>query len=205
MGNSDVTGLRFVAIKNINQADVVVSVAVEQRDHLKTLKLKLFRQDQPDEVVYSIKLDQSPLVVLPPLAMDGKRYFVQLESNLGRSIFDYQTQEVSFTANVSAQQVQLEFQPKRKAVDGETVQVSVRGILLVLLCGVAGYNYQTLSPVLQKTLSSISAALKSGKDNSSSSTPSSANSREPVFSEQELALFSDNTTTNKKKVKPRRA
>lgn len=208
MEATDVSGLRFAVIKSINQADVAVSVATSEPEHLKTIKLNLFRDDQPDVVLHSIKLDGSPLVMLPVLPMDGRKYFLQLESSLSRQGYDYQRSEVSFTANTSIQHVGLQFQPKRRALEaGETTQVSVRGILFLLLCAVLGYYHQSVLPLLNRLMVLGSNAVKrersgwSGSATSGGSSPGHSNN--PVFTEQELALMESSTA--KKKVKARRA
>ena len=51
---ADVTGLRLAAIKSVNQADVMVSVGIDQLEHLRTLKLKLFRAENPDQVIHQV-------------------------------------------------------------------------------------------------------------------------------------------------------
>lgn len=209
VGTSDVTGLRFAVIRSVNQADVVVSVSVSEPEHLRTLKLNLYREDQPGQAVHTIRLEQSPLAVLPVLPMDGRRYYLQLESNLGRHQFDYQTPEVTFTANRSAQHISLQFNARRRAVEtAEATQVSVRGMLFLLLCGAAAYYYQSLAPLVSQLMAVATNALKPARggfsfgpaaDPSSSSNPNTAQ-----FSEQELALM-EPTIKEKKKVKPRRA
>ena len=228
MENEDVTGLNFVAIKSINQADVVVSVSVENRDFLKSIKLNLFREDQPDSVVHSIKLEHSPLVILPVLPMDSRKYFLQLESNLGttdcfdslyfhhfvnilnigscvgRHTYEYSTSEVSFTANSSIQHVELEFNPKRKMVESETTQVSVSTILFVLIVSISVYYYQALTPLISRLFVITATAIQSGRERANNSA-SSGSSNNVVFSEQELALMEPAAAVIKKKVKPRRA
>ena len=56
-----------------------------------------------------MRLDQSALVLLPALAMDGRQYVVQLESTLGRTLFDSAAARATFTANASAQVLLLFF------------------------------------------------------------------------------------------------
>jgi len=59
-----------------------------------------------------VRLDQSALVLLPALAMDGRQYVVQLESTLGRTLFDSAAARATFTANASAQVLLLFFHRK---------------------------------------------------------------------------------------------
>lgn len=213
MEAADVSDLRFAVIKSINQADVAVSVSVSEMEHLKTIKLNLFRDDQPDTVLHSIKMDSSPVVFLPVLPMDGRKYFIQLESTLSRHGYDYQRSEVSFTADTSIQHVSLQFQPKRKSLESaETTQVSIRGVLFLLLCILAAYNYQSIGPLLNRLLSLANSSLKtrsgwSGSSSGGASMSASSSGREgnnPVFSEQELALM-EMSSTVKKRAKPRKA
>lgn len=210
MGESDVSGLRFSVIKAVNQADVVVTVDVLEPEHLRTIKLNLYREDQPGVALHSLKLDTSPLVILPVLPMDGRRYFLQLESNLGRHNFDYQSPELSFTANASVQHLSLRFHPRRKTTEAaETTQVSIRGVLFVLLIALAVYYHQALGPLLSRALAVINNALKPSRggfaygSSSAGASSSSGNPNNPVFSEQELALMESSSV--KKRVKPRRA
>ena len=211
VGENDVTDLRFAVIKAVNQADVVVTVDVLEPEHLRTIKLNLYREDQPGVAVQSIKMDNSPLVILPVLQMDGRRYFLQLETNLGRHNYDYQTPEMSFTANTSVQHLALRFHPRRKSVEStETTQVSIRSVLAVLLVGLATYYHQALAPYLSKAIAVVNNAFKPsrggfafGAGSAGASSSSGREQNNPVFSEQELALMENNTV--KKKVKPRRA
>lgn len=212
MEASDVSGLRFAVIKQVNQADVAVSVNVPEPEHLKTIKLNLYRDDQPDVVLHSIKLDASPLVFLPVLPMDGRRYSLQLESSLSRQGYDYQKAEVSFSTNTSIQHVSLQFQPRRRALEAnETTQVSVRSILFLILCVLGGYYYQSIGPLVNRLVALGMNAFNRPRGGwsrspnaSSGSSPSHRASNNPVFSEQELALME--TTAVKKKInKPRRA
>jgi len=203
MENEDVTGRNFVVIRNINHADVVVSVLVEHRDFLKSIKLNLYREDQPDSLVHSVKLEHSPLVILPALPMDGRKYFLQLESNLGRHTYEYSTTEVSFSSNVSVQHVTLQFNARRKMVESETTQVSISTILFILILSTSAYYYQALTPLISRLFVITGTAIRSSKDNSISSSNSSGGN--VVFSEQELALMEPTATVIKKKVKPKRA
>lgn len=210
--NSDVSGLRFSVIKAVNQADVVVTLDVLEPEHLRTIKLNLFREDQPGVVLQSLKLDNSPLVVLPVLPMDGRKYFIQLESNLGRHHFDYQMPELSFTANTSVQHLSMRFHPRRKTVDAsETTQVSIRGVLVALLVGLAAYYREELGPFINRVLAVVNNALKPNRggfafgSGLSGASSSSGHPNNPVFSEQELALMDEGNNVTKKRVKPRRA
>lgn len=210
--NSDVSGLRFSVIKAVNQADVVVTLDVLEPEHLRTIKLNLFREDQPGVVLQSLKLDNSPLVVLPVLPMDGRKYFIQLESNLGRHHFDYQMPELSFTANTSVQHLSMRFHPRRKTVDAsETTQVSIRGVLVALLVGLVAYYREELGPFINRVLAVVNNALKPNRggfafgSGLSGASSSSGHPNNPVFSEQELALMDEGNNVTKKRVKPRRA
>ena len=207
MEERDVMGLRFVAIKSVNQADVVVSVSVGEPEFLKTIRLNLYREDQPDTVVHSVKLDQSPLVFLPVLPMDGRHYFLQLDSTLGHHSYDYSTSEVSFSANASVQHLRLQFNPRRKVVEShETTQVSIHSILFVVLFSLAVYYHEALSVHISRLAAVVTAnLLKPTRDNASARDPagSSGSPNNVVFSEQELALMEP--TVVKKKTKPRRA
>jgi hypothetical protein len=210
--DSDVSGLRFSVIKAVNQADVLITVDVLELEHLRTIKLNLFREDQPGVVLQSLKLDNSPLVILPVLPMDGRKYFIQLESNLGRHNYDYPNPELSFTANTSVQHLSLRFHPRRKTVDAsETTQVSIRGVLVALLVGLAVYYRESLGPLLNRALAMVNNALKPSRggfafgSGMSGAPSSSGHPNNPVFSEQELALMDEGSSVVKKKVKPRRA
>ena len=214
METNDVSGIRFAVIKSINQADVVVTVEISEPEHIKTIKLNLYRDDQPDVVLNTIKLDASPLVFLPVLPMDGKKYYLQLESSLGRHGFDFQTSGVSFTTNVSVQHLSLRFEPKRKSIEAtETTQVSIRSVLFILLCLVSCYYYQALLPLLGRLVVITSNAIKPNRRGSSGYSPydsvsgSSSNPNHAIFSEQELALMesSSSSAAARKRVKPRRA
>ena len=142
---SDVTDVRFSVIKAVNQANVAVTVDVLEPEHLRTIKLNLYREDQPGVAMQSIKMDNSPLVILP-----GRRYFLQLETSLGRHNYDYHTAELSFAANTSVQHLSLRFHPRRKSIESsETTQVSIRSVLVVLLlAGLAAYYHQMLVPLV---------------------------------------------------------
>ena len=219
------TGLRFVAMKKLHQTDVVVSVDVHQAEHLKTLKLKLYRQDEPQRAVHSVKLDQqSPLVVLPPLAMDGTRYTLQLESNLGRNAYDYQTQEAAFAASQPTRHVRLRFHPRRKTLDAETAQVSLRSMAALLVCVLVGYNYDKVLALVAKSTAAVLATSRrkgsaagggnpsSGGGGGGGGVSSSSSSQRPVFSQQELDLFQEDSAAAssaaaaaaKKKIKARK-
>lgn len=199
-------GLRFVVIKSVNQADVVVSVQVEQRDHLKSLKLKVFKQDQPDSIVHSIKLDKSAVVILPPLPMDSATYSILLESSLARNIYDHHSQQATFTTNLPVQNVAFDFKPTRKMIDPETTQVSLRAVLTLLILAIGSYNYRALEPLVSHLFQLLSAAIKSNRSSFSSTSTSTGmgSAHYPVFSEQELALM-EVAAPVKKKVKPKKA
>lgn len=53
----DVKGLELIVFHLVDQMDLSVHVESSIPEHLKTLKLKLYKETEPDSPVYTIKLD----------------------------------------------------------------------------------------------------------------------------------------------------
>ncbi|CAD1476709.1 unnamed protein product [Heterotrigona itama] len=154
--SSDIRGLRLVAFYPISRTDVSVHVVSMQPEHYRTLKVKLCREDTPDSPIHLSKLETQQLskigsaynagflMHLPPLQTDGKKYFMQLESSLSRTLHKYKTIPFYFEANSSFKYVKLTFNAERKIDHSDMNQTSIVALPFIMFITIGFFNREKL-------------------------------------------------------------
>lgn len=194
--------------------DITVLVESTVPEHLKTLKLKLCKDDSPDSPIYSVKLDSiaggskhwgNPatqerflkaglLVQLPFIPRDKTPYFIQIESGLNKHTFSYKEPVVHFIADKTYRNFKLLFEPVPKVLDHEFSQSNLM-IIPLLLAAALIYMYSQKLPRggfnYPKPFFSFSNNQDKGGNNSYNGNGNSDISIEPV-------------NTGKRKAKPRK-
>lgn len=111
--SSDISGIRLFAMRPTSRTDVLVYVLPDRPEDLKTLRLRLSREEAPEALVGLIKLsDYKPSpdgymlssvpVLLPPLPADGRTYILQMESSLSQATHEYTLRPIHFKASGSS-------------------------------------------------------------------------------------------------------
>ncbi|KAL1122190.1 hypothetical protein AAG570_003595, partial [Ranatra chinensis] len=156
VSSADVEGLRLYALRPIIRTDITVYVVPDHPEDLKTLRVKLCREEAPDTAVYVVKLsDYKPtaggyalstvILTLPPVPADGRGYIVKLESSLSQSTHAYTLRPVHFKADSPLRLVRLGFSPRAKASEPELSQPSYLAVPLIVLALLSYYHRNSLS------------------------------------------------------------
>ncbi|XP_061181394.1 BOS complex subunit NOMO1-like [Saccostrea echinata] len=191
--DSDFTGINIIAFRRNNQMDVSGNVVTEE-EFLPHLKVRLYRDDNPDSPIHTSSLGPVSFFYLPSLQMTNEKYLLRLESTLSKAAYEYDLPEISFQTNKSYKHFTFNFTPKRKSLEQELSQSSVLALPLAILIGVAIYNYQKLLPVLSKAVVQIKTLIAASQ---SEVAPSNGSSEPTTYS----ASF---TEQSKKRSKPRK-
>lgn len=191
--DSDFTGINIIAFRRNNQMDVSGNVVTEE-EFLPHLKVRLYRDDNPDSPIHTSSLGPVSFFYLPSLQMTNEKYLLRLESTLSKAAYEYDLPEISFQTNKSYKHFTFHFTPKRKSLEQELSQSSVLALPLAILIGVAIYNYQKLLPVFSKAVVQIKTFIAA----SQSEVAHSNGSSEPT------TYSASFTEQSKKKSKPRK-
>nr|XP_022336385.1 nodal modulator 1-like isoform X1 [Crassostrea virginica] len=149
--DADFMGINIIAFRRNNQMDISGNV-VTAEEFLQHLKVRLYRDDNPDSPIHTSNLGPVSFFYLPSLQMTNEKYLIRLESTLSKAAYEYELPEISFQTNKSYKHFTFQFTPKRKSLEQELSQGSVLALPIAILLGVAIYNYQKVLPVLSKTL-----------------------------------------------------
>ncbi|XP_041372550.1 nodal modulator 1-like [Gigantopelta aegis] len=190
--NKDLVEMNIIAFRRMSQVDVSGNI-VTPIEHLPTIKIRLFREDNPDSPIHTISLSKVSFFYLPSLQFDGTKYTLRLETTLSRSAYDYVLPEVEFTANTSYQHFTVRFQPTRKPGEQELSRGSFLILPLTLLTVFLAYNYQKVLPYVSQYMGKVMQSWASG-------------ARPQTVSEAPIPeqLDMDDSIIVKKKVKPRK-
>ncbi|XP_041958584.1 LOW QUALITY PROTEIN: nodal modulator 1 [Alosa sapidissima] len=147
VASNDVEGVHIIAFRQINQFDLSGNI-ITPPEHLASLWVKLYKNDNLDNPVQSVSLGQSFFFHFTPLKRDGESYVLMLDTSLSRSQFDYTLPQVSFTSTGYHKHVTLNFKPTRKVPDQDVAQGSYIALPLTLLILLAAYNHEKVIPLL---------------------------------------------------------
>ncbi|GBN80464.1 Nodal modulator 2 [Araneus ventricosus] len=152
----DITGVRLIVFRYYGQLDVSGNVVTSQ-EYLSTLKVRLYREDTPDQIIHSMSLGQSSFFYLPSLPVDNKVYILRLESSLSSNSYFLEQPSLTFCANTSFYHFTFHFSPKVKSVEQEVTQGSVLALPVAIITLILVYNYTKFLPLI----SNISAVISS--------------------------------------------
>ncbi|XP_054268312.1 BOS complex subunit NOMO2-like [Macrosteles quadrilineatus] len=177
VSKEDVHGLNMIVFRPISRTDVSVYVTTESAEHLRSLKVKMFRDDT---TVHTIRLSSlkptasfaltSTALVFPPVPADGRTYSIQLESTLSPKTHNYKTHPVYFKANSSFQLVRLNFATSPRASDSELSHTSYFALPLVLVVLLIIYHRDTAKTLVTKVMESRLTTVDNQTDDSSTET-----------------------------------
>ncbi|KAL7295888.1 hypothetical protein TKK_0010932 [Trichogramma kaykai] len=209
----DVYDIKLMALQPVSRTDVSVRVISTHPENYRTLKVKLCREDQADSPIHVLRLDNNNhmkstnsgvILHFPPLQIDGKKYFVQLETTLSRATHTYDIKPFYFTANSSFKYAELHFNGERHHDHGDGGQITYLPLPLILIVTIAFYNREALSAWLNTTVEKWS---RKSTTKSSQNQQNLLASSDPRLEEQLIAeqLKNINAKSIGKKVKPRKA
>ncbi|XP_053408059.1 nodal modulator 3-like [Mercenaria mercenaria] len=156
---SDFIGVNIIAFRRMNQMDISGNVVTES-EFLPTLKVRLYKEDNPGVPMFTAPLGVVSFFYLPSLQMDDSIYTVRVESSLSKNTHEFIQPEVEIRANISYKHITFRFEPKRKSVEQELSQSSVLVLPLTILIAVAVYHYQKLLPLGQQLLGQAQAFIQ---------------------------------------------
>lgn len=149
--------------------DLTAHVQAPTAEHLRTLKAKLCREDAPDSPVHVVKLEplsgkgsrgnNAAMIMFPSIPVDGRGYFLQLESTLSRAAFTYTTHAIHFRANSSFKHVRLVFKPEPKVTEQELGHSSYVALPLIIIGVLIYTNRLKVIPVLNRMVQSLNGSL----------------------------------------------
>ncbi|KAK6618013.1 hypothetical protein RUM44_002455 [Polyplax serrata] len=174
----DVRGLELIAFHLVSQMDLSVHVDSTTPEHLKTVKLKLCKEGEPDSPVYAVRLDTLAggakhwgntasqerflkaglLVHLPFIPRDKTPYFIQLESSLNRHTYSFKESTVHFVADKTFRNFKMSFDPVLKTLDHELSQSNYIVIPVLIFAAVFYTYFHRILPVLQNVFGSLNQA-----------------------------------------------
>lgn len=208
--HQDTSGIKLVALRQTQHMDIVVHVLSSKIEYFRSLRLKLCKENFPNSPIYSIRLDPSlykstgtstpgVLLHLPPLPLDNKSYFIQLESTLSQALHNYKTDIEYFIANTSFKHVVLNFNPQSQVQDHDIGHTSVLALPFLLLVILVAYNMQQISKFLMDIISkynlnNFTSALFKKKTSSATR----------VVDTDEIDQIVQNINVIKRKVRPRK-
>ncbi|KFM75821.1 Nodal modulator 3, partial [Stegodyphus mimosarum] len=170
----DITGVRLIVFRYYGQMDVSGNVLTSQ-EYLQTLKVRLYREDAPDQIVHSISLGQSSFFYLPSMPIDNRTYVLQLESSLSTNAYFFEQPSVTFCANTSFYHFTFSFSPRMKSVEQEVTQGSVLALPLAIISLLLAYNYSKLLPLLSHIFYLFTTIANPAKSQSAVESVSSEN------------------------------
>lgn len=146
----DVFDLKFVVIRKITTADILLKVYAKDIEHYKTLRLKVVRELPTPHLVHLTKLDMSNyrftkdynygvLVSLLPIPADGKTYSIQLESSISQKSA-LRSQVQSFVSNSTFKYFELDFVVKENQTEQHMKQTSVWTLVFIFSFILLVYN-----------------------------------------------------------------
>lgn len=191
--SSDFHGVDMIAFRRMNQMDISGNV-VTAPEFLSTLKVRLYRDDNPGVPMFTVPLGAVSFFYLPSLQMDNSVYYVRLESSLSKNTHDFVQPEVQLEANVSYKHITFKFDPKRKSLEQELNQGSVLMLPLSVLAIFAAYHYQKILPMGQQLLGRVQTSLQQKK----ATPPSNQPNQTPPTDEFDLT---DSPVARKKKLR----
>ncbi|KAG8264590.1 hypothetical protein J6590_008529 [Homalodisca vitripennis] len=174
VNKEDVQGLNIIVFRPISRTDITVYVVAESPENLRSLRVKMFRDDT---TVHSVRLSSlkatpsfaltSTALVFPPVPADGRVYSIQLESSLSQKTHNYRTHPVYFKANSSFQLVRLNFVTTSQTGDSELSHTSYLALPLVLIALLVLYNREAAQALLTRLLTATDNTSYSQLDDSS--------------------------------------
>ncbi|XP_013400762.1 nodal modulator 2 [Lingula anatina] len=160
--DSDLNNVNIIAFRRLNQMDISGNIKTS-KEHLSSLKVKLFKEDNPDSPIGIVSLGTSVFFYLPSVTIDKETaYVIRLESTLARSMYDYTLPEVKFYADSSYRHFTFEFNPKRKSLEQELNQGSFLILPLIILVATLAYFRQQLIPLAQQGIQSLQMSVQKG-------------------------------------------
>ncbi|XP_067008353.2 BOS complex subunit NOMO1 [Anabrus simplex] len=207
--DGDISGLKLIVFYPLTQMDLTARVETTSPDHLRSLRAKLCREDSPDSPVHIIKLDgyagkppargsRNAMVLFPSIPLDGRSYFLQLESSLSRATHSYTTHAVHFRANSSFKHIRLSFKPEPKIIEQDLGHSSYMALPLIIFGLIMYFNQHKVFPVLNRIAQTLNGSVVTNVNNGRSSPSGSEhNGSDAVMVEPVLNVRS-------RKVKPRK-
>ncbi|XP_026483060.1 LOW QUALITY PROTEIN: nodal modulator 1-like, partial [Ctenocephalides felis] len=206
--DKDIEGLKIIVFHPITQMDVTAHITASNIDHYKSLRVKLFRENSMDSPLHSVKLENPNFqkggrnpglrVMFPRIPLDGKNYFVQLESTLSPNQYKYHTPAVQFLASSSFKHINLDFNATTKASEQDLNQTSMLALPMIILVSLVFFNQQKVSDFLQIVGDKLSSVqLKP-------SNSQFAVQQNVVVDHREIEQIVQNINAVKKKPKPKK-
>lgn len=172
----DITGVRLIVFRYYGQLDVSGNVVTNQ-DYLSTVKVRLYREDTPDQIIHSLSLGQSSFFYLPSLPIDNRIYILRLESSLSNNAYFFEQPSLVFCANTSFYHFTFHFNPRVKSVEQEVTQGSVLALPVSIILLILVYNYTKFIPLFSNMTFILSSMLNPARTQTATDTSESANIR----------------------------
>ncbi|XP_014667742.1 PREDICTED: nodal modulator 3-like isoform X2 [Priapulus caudatus] len=147
---TDLHDVNLIVFRPLTQMDVTVHVIAAQ-EYWQGLKVKLYKDSDPDNPVYSTQLVSTNFIYLPTLPIDNTVYTVRLVSDLAKNMNEYQLPEETFTASEALAHIALPFNPKPKKVEQDVAaHGNYMALLVTIMLCVVGFNYTKLLPAFSQ-------------------------------------------------------
>ncbi|EDW32208.1 GL10556 [Drosophila persimilis] len=150
VGHQDVRDINLVAMSPLKIVDITARVTATLNDHYKTLRIVMYRRGNSDSPVFSqrvgtpvnpkARLNPGMTIFLPRIPLDGKSYFVELQSTLSDKTYTYKLPSTSFVADRGSVFIQLDFKPEVRAAETDLNQNSISALVLIALVAIAFFK-----------------------------------------------------------------
>ncbi|EDO29030.1 predicted protein, partial [Nematostella vectensis] len=149
VSGSDVTNVNMIVFRRRNQFEITGTVASE-RDHLHTLKVMLYRENNLDTPVLTTSVGIAGYFQFQPVPNDGEVYVVRLDSSLSTKTFVYTLPEATVTSTGIRSHVKLIFAPKSRTFEQEPSQGSLLALPFLAILALLFINHSKIFPVMQQ-------------------------------------------------------
>jgi hypothetical protein len=204
---ADTENVNFIAINPVNLCDVIVKVKSKTNDHYKTLKIQMFKKDSPDTPFYSQRIENlmmpkskqndNVMVFMPRInAADfGKMFFIEFTTTLSERNFNFKLPSIQFTANVTSQYFEVDFDPVLKQPETELNKNSLVALLLIFLVGFVFLKQELVFEMAVNLWTRFNSEVNAGKQ----VTKKSENRGDNFIDEKEINKLAEFIEDRKKK------
>ncbi|RWS20996.1 nodal modulator 3-like protein, partial [Leptotrombidium deliense] len=123
----DITGIRLILFRKSTQMDIS-GIVHTKPEYWSSLKVKLHSENNPELPISVITLT-SAFFALPSISIDGRGYYIKLESTLSTSLYEFQTPIAYFQANRSFEHFDFTFTPKQRSSSAFSDHDVMQGVL----------------------------------------------------------------------------
>lgn len=204
---ADALNVNFIAVIPIRICDVIVKIKSKNNDHYKSLKIQMFRKDSPDTPFYTQRIENLMLpksksisdvmVFMPRIGANDfqKNFFIELTTTLSDKNYKLKLDTIHFTANMSRQYFELEFNPILRQPESELNKNSLAALFLIFIVGFVFFKQELVIEVAKNLMARLNSEMTSSKQ----TTKKSEGRADHFVDEKEMDQLAEFIEEKKKK------